>query len=60
MKTRVSLKYFVNDCSLKKFLIQTHYSVFFRYTLKSELKKNKEPKVAMLYFPLASVIITAQ
>ena len=48
--------------SLEKFLIQTNYVVFFSYTLKSGLKKkhNKEPKVAMIHFPLPSVIITAQ
>ena len=51
--------------SLKKFLMQTNYAVFFSYTLKPEFKKkqknkNKDPKVAMIYFLLPSVIITAQ
>ena len=49
--------------SLKKFLIQTNYAVFFSYTLKSGFKKKQRTKrsnVAVKYFPLPSVIITAE
>ena len=49
--------------SLKKFLTQTNYTVFFSYTFKSELNRKQRTNrsnVAMIYFPLPSVIITAQ
>ena len=40
-------------------LLYKQITVFFSYMLKSEFKKT-EPKVAIMYFPLPSVIITAQ
>ena len=46
--------------SLKKFLIQTNYAVFFGYTLKSEFKKKQRTKSSNDIFSITIVIITAQ
>ena len=36
--------------SLKKFLIQTNYSVFFSYTLTSELKKQQQITKSIFHY----------